>query len=187
MKTQTKNEAVEAMIKQAMAGYRAIPEEVDTLVFPEQSLTRAQVIDHLQRGLDLFEDVRRTRAAYEAAVELHRRAMPRLKRFHAQSLDVAQRHFGSDPKRMATFGVTHAAKPKPRSRRRVCNGSVEEVVTTVVEEVTIVSEQASCESQAPSCEEQRKLPCRAKSKPRRVKPPCEEQKACGSRVSRGRK
>jgi hypothetical protein len=194
MKTQIDSAEIEAQIRQAIEGYRAMPEDVQTLVFPERTMRREEVIEYLQGGLDRFEDVRRTRAAHEAAVETHRRLMPGLKRLHAQALDVAKLHFGSDPKRMETFGLRSTPRTRTQPLSRACQSEGgapggEEVVTMVVEEVTIVSEQASCERQAPNCDEPppRELPCRAKKVPSRVKPPGEEQKACGSRASRARK
>jgi hypothetical protein len=177
---------IEKKLHQAKEGFLNLPSGTAPFVFAERPLVREEVIDRLQKGLDLFEEVRRTRAAHRAAVEAQRNAVAGLNQFHAEAMQVAHQHFGSDPKRMATFGAK--CPPRPKRNRRGCRGGqVEEVVTTTVEEVTVVSEQASCEGRAPSCEKPTRKPCRAKRMPSRVKPPCEEQKACGSRVSRSRK
>ena len=177
---------IERKLHQAKEGFTSLPSGTAPFVFAERPLVREEVIDRLQKGLDLFEEVRRTRAAHQVAVEAQRNAVQGLKQFHAEAMKVVHHHFGSDPKRMASFGAK--CPPRPRRHRRGCRGGrVEEVVTTTVEEVTVVSEGSSCESRAPNCERpSRRSPCRVKKAPDRVKPPC-EQKACGSRASRARK
>jgi hypothetical protein len=177
---------IERKLHQAKEGFMSLPSGVAPFVFAERPLVREEVIDRLQKGLDLFEEVRRTRAAHQAAVEAQRNAVAGLNQFHAEAMKVVHHHFGSDPKRMAAFGAKCA--PRPKRHRRGCRGEqVEEAVTTVVEEVTVVSEQASCASRAPSCKEPPRKPCRAQRIPSRAKPSCEEQRSCGSRVSRPRK
>ena len=188
MKSTTQKHALEVKALAIVEGFRNIPEPHMPFVFEKESLTPGQVVQRFAKSLGHFEEVRRTRGEYEAAVEQCTRSIPELRSLCEEAVVVAKRHFGSDPKRMATFGTP--CSPKPKRQRRSCrSGQVEEVVTTVVEEVTIVSEQAPCESHAQSCDEAptRKRRCRAKRVPSRVKPKCEEQKACGSKVSRGRK
>ncbi len=188
MKSNTQQHPLEPKIQKMIEGYRGFEPSNQPLTFGDQQMLPDDVIGRLQKAQLAFEEVRRLHAEREEAIAVRDAMIPGLEAFHDQAMEVARQHFGANPKKMASFGVTQTSKPTSRSRRRACGDKVEEVVTTVVEAVTIVSEQASCESKAPSCEEPpRKPPCRAKSKPSRVKPPCEEQKACGSRVSRGRR
>ena len=191
---------LERKLHKAKEGFTSLPSLAAPFAFAEQPMVREAVIERLQRGLDVFEEERRTRAAHEAAVEARKNAVPRLTAFHAAAMAIARSHFGSDAKKMATFEAPRPVRTKRRSRR--CSGEGGEVVvTTVVEEVTTVSEQAPCESQAPKCGEGTREPrCRGSRLPKRVakppckgtrlpkrvaKPPCEGAKGCGSRVSRG--
>jgi len=188
MKSNTQQHPLEPKIEKLIQGYRGFEPSNQPLSFGGEQLLPDEVISRLQKAQFAFEEVRRLHAEREEAIAVRDAMIPALQALYGQAVEVVHHHFGANPKKMASFGVTKAAKPKPHARRRACNGSVEEVITTVVEEVTIVSEQASCASRTPSCEQPpRKQPCRAKKTPSRVKPPCEEQKACGSRVSRGRK
>ena len=194
MKAQTQKHPLEVKALALVDGFRNIPEPHLPFTFEKENLTPGQVAERFAKSLAHFDEVRRTRGEYEAAVEQCGRSLPELRSLCEEAVVVAKRHFGSDPKRMETFGLRSTPRTRTQPLSRACQSEGgapggEEVVTMVVEEVTIVSEQASCERQAPNCDEPppRELPCRAKKVPSRVKPPGEEQKACGSRASRARK
>ncbi len=76
------------------------------------------MISRLQKAQFAFGGVRRLHAEREEAIVVRDAMIPALRALYRQALEVTHHHFGANPKKMATFGVTHAAKPKPRSRRR---------------------------------------------------------------------
>ena len=139
---------MEKKLLKAKEGFERLPPDAAPFVFTERQLMREEVLTRYQKGLDLFEEVRRTRAAHEAAVDAQRNALAGLSQFHAEAMKVVRHHFGSDPRKMATFEAGNPKRSKRRERGCAQRGE-EVVVTTVVEEVTTLSEQASCESQAP--------------------------------------
>ena len=67
---------LELKLERAKQGYERLEPGMPPFAFPERSLVREEVIERFQKGLDLFTEVRRTRAAYELALEQHRRALP---------------------------------------------------------------------------------------------------------------
>jgi hypothetical protein len=153
MKSNTQQHPLEPKIQKMIEGYRGFEPSNQPLTFGGEQLLPDEVIGRLQKAQFAFEEVRRLHAEREEAIAVRDAMIPALQALYGQALEVAHQHFGANPKKMASFGVTHAAKPKPRTRRRECIGHVGEVITTVVEEVTIVSEQESCESRAQSCEQ----------------------------------
>jgi hypothetical protein len=161
---------LEKKLQRTKEGFISLPVSTPPLAFSERSFIREEVIEYLQKGLDLFAEERRTRAAHEVALEEHRRAVPALKKFHAEAMGVVRKHFGADPKMLATFGAPQAAKAKPRSRRCGRNGGVE-VVTTVIEEVITVCSEPGCGGGEARCG------CSKGKPPKRVAtPPCKEPK-----------
>jgi hypothetical protein len=169
----TKTE-LELKLERAKQGYERLEPGMPPFAFPERSLVREEVIERFQKGLDLFTEVRRTKAEYELAVEQHRRALPRLRQFHGEAMKVARHHFGADAKAMATFGAR--SPERGQRRRRWCPEERRaEAVTTVVEEVITTGEEPPCEGRAPQ------RACQAKKVPERgMKRGCEVEKGCGS-------
>ncbi len=161
---------LETKLQRTKEGFISLPVTTPPFAFAERSFIREEVIEYLQKGLDLFAEERRTRAAHDVAVAEHRRALPALKKFHANAMDLVRKHFGGDPKMLDAFGAPEVAKAKPRSRRRECNGDVE-VVTTVIEEVITTCSVPGCGGQEARCG------CSKAKPPQRVEtPPCREPK-----------
>jgi hypothetical protein len=169
----------EEKVKKVLDGYRGVPTDQPPFVFPERNMGREEVMGRLQKGLDLFEAVRQKRAAYEAAVEEYRRGLAPLRRFHADAMGVAQKHFGSDPAAMARFGDCTCSKPK--RRRPACERNVgEEVVTTVTETVieeTTTTLSCGCPDTGCSCSES-KVPTRTRKPVHARKPHARRRGSC---------
>ena len=131
---------LEQKMERAKEGYARLSAGMPPFAFPERSLVREEVIERYQKGLDLFTEVRRTRAAYELALEQHKLAVPGMKQFHAEAMKVARQHFGADEKAMATFGVQRSKRGKRHHHRCHEEGGAE-VVTVEREEVTVEREE----------------------------------------------
>ncbi len=117
MKVNTQQHPLELKIEKLINGYRGFEPSNQPLTFGEAQMLPDEVIGRLQKAQFAFEEVRRLHAEREAAIAVRDAMIPGLKLFHDQALEVAHHHFGANPGKMATFGVTHAAKAKPRSRR----------------------------------------------------------------------
>jgi hypothetical protein len=130
---------LEKKLQRVKEGYTGIAVGGPAFTFPERVLSREEVIELCQKGLDLFAHERVTRAAHEAAVEAKQKALPALRQLHVDALKVARSHYGADEKKMATFGVVKPIRAKRHARPPEAE-VVEEVTTTVVEEVSFDSE-----------------------------------------------
>ncbi len=168
MKANTQKHPLEAKALAIVEGFRSIPQPHLPFSFEKENLDPGQVVARFTKSLAHFEEVRRTRAEYEAAVEKCDRSLPELRSLCEEAVVVAKRHFGSDPKRMETFGVRAAQRPRTKRDRRACRvEGATEVVTTVIEEVITTCSAPGCGGEEARCG------CSKAKPPERVAtPPC---------------
>ena len=181
MKTKDEKTELEKKLEKAREGFGSLPAGFPPFAFAERSLGREEVTTRFQEGLSLFAEVRRTRAEYELAMEKQRQALPALKQFHGEAMQIARKHFGADAKAMSTFGVK--CPERGGRRRRGCRGEHRgEVISEVGEEVIV--EEVVNRGEGPAS----KRGCRPVKRPvRPVKRGCEEAKGCAGRgAKRGR-
>ena len=71
---------LELRLERAKQGYERLEPGMPPFAFPERSLVREEVIERFQKGLDLFTEVRRTKAAVRVSSpsKQHPRALPGL-------------------------------------------------------------------------------------------------------------
>lgn len=114
-------------------GFRGITLASTPLVFHGETMIPAQVITRLHEITGTFEAVREHEGKHRAAIEASAKGMKDFRSFYEEAVIVVKSHFGSDAKKLATFGIVSAKKGHPVSRteRRIPR---EEVVETVVEE-----------------------------------------------------
>ena len=178
MKLNPEVHPLEPKLNKIIEGYHGFDEPNRPLTFAGEELLPEDLVVRLRKGLALFAEERRLAEAHALAVEERDRKLPGLVLLYDQALDVAKRHYGAHPQKMATFVEPKASRTrapivraKPRARRAksklVCGDSefIEERVTTVIEEVVVAGEAASC-----GCAES---PCRCgeRKPPRREKQP----------------
>jgi hypothetical protein len=128
-------EVLEEKVRLMADGFRS-PEIPNTqLMFPGEEMLPMQVAQRLQGILDGFQGVRDAERAHRLSMAELERAMPHHAAFYEQTVEVAKSHFGSDPRRLASFGLEVVKKPHRRHRRERTEREV--VRTTVLEEVTM--------------------------------------------------
>jgi hypothetical protein len=128
-------EVLEEKVRLMTDGFRS-PEFPQTpLGFRGEELLPMQVAQRLQGILDGFQGVRDAEAAHRLARAELERAVPHHAAFYAEAVEVVKAHFGTDPRRLASFGLELFRKPRKHHRRGRPEREV--VTTTVVEEVTL--------------------------------------------------
>ncbi len=156
--------AFEQKIRTMAEGFRSFSETTPELTFRSEVLHPEQVVLRFHKMLDLFEAVRTTQAQHEAALEACARGIPACKAFYEEAVVVAKCHHGSDPKKLAAFGLTASRRPcAPVHARKPCRGDEETVV--VIEEVTGACPEKPCtppRSKACCPKRTPKSPCRSR-------------------------
>jgi hypothetical protein len=134
MRTSSNQSLFEEKVRTMVEGLRGITVATTPLVFRGETLIPAQVIARLHEITGTFEAVREHESKHQAAIEACAKGMKDFHSFYDEAVIVVKGHFGSDPKKLATFGIRSAKKghPSVHPQRR----KSEEVVT----EVTVKAE-----------------------------------------------
>jgi hypothetical protein len=127
-------EVFEEKVRRMADGFRSPEIPTTQLMFRGEEMLPMQVAQRLQGILDSFQGVRDADSAHRMSMAELERAMPHHAAFYEQTVEVAKSHFGSDPRRLARFGLEVVKKPHKRHRRE--RSERELVTTTVVEEVS---------------------------------------------------
>jgi hypothetical protein len=125
-------EKVRAMVE----GFRGFPLTTTELVFRGETLRPEQAVGRFHEMLGRYEAVREHEAKHRAAIQACDEAIESDHAFYADAVVVVKSHFGSDAKKLATFGLA-SAKKVGRSRGTGRRGAIETVTTTVIEELPV--------------------------------------------------
>ncbi len=113
MKNPIQKNPFEEKVRAMAEGFRAMPFPNTQLVFRGETMLPAQAAARFQAVLDSFQTVRDAEASHRGAADAHDKAMAEHQAFYEEAVVVVKSHFGSDAKRLSTFGLG----PVKRTRR----------------------------------------------------------------------
>ncbi len=169
MTTHRKQDPFQKKVEAMEKGFANFPIPNVQLEFRREALAPAAVVTRLQAIVQTIEAVQETEAKHREAVKAYSKAMPKDHAFYEEAVQVVTRHFGSDPRLMAMFGL--------RPRRKSPGPSPEVVLIEEVVEVPERELQAEAEPEATdggSCRERGEEPTRVEApaqRPRRPRRP----------------
>ncbi len=132
MNTHTKRHELEAKARKMADGFRSIPEQGMQFAFRSGAMVPMQVAHRLQAIADGFQAIRDAEAARLTAEDALEKALPEHHSYFEEAGGVLRAHFGSYPRRRATFGIEEVRRPT-RRRSAPKRGEREVVRTTVIE------------------------------------------------------
>lgn len=125
---------LEQQIRAMAEGFGGFPLPSTQLHIRGEALIPAHVVRRFHEMIGTFEAVRESEAKHQEAIEACTRALPEFRAFYADTVTVVKSHFGSDEKKLATFGLS-SGKKAHRIPSRLSRAPREVVTTTVIEEV----------------------------------------------------
>jgi hypothetical protein len=105
MSTQTKKNPFEVKVEAMVNGFTNFPLANVQLEFRREAMTPAQVVQRLQGMVQAIQEERDTDAKHQAAAKSLEKQMPRFVAFYEEAIGVLMKHFGSDARILATFGL----------------------------------------------------------------------------------